>query len=269
MPKPKRPTRMLILTSVRDVGACDLNGRMISTREGPKYMMGIVEHAVRECRPRGALDGLFELAGVVTDDTAKDLRSCEYPPLPLKGKPWIHRPGLEDHFGTKIADLTVNVPSVFRSLPREDVEGRHAAKEVFESQVRKIMQDAGADVLMLDHYMARIEFLINGEFGLYGRVLNIHPAVTLAGHPFCFRGPTPTADALTHAKENAATMTGATLHLVNAEFDDGPVVHWDAPTPVHAVDTPAELRCRNYRMAKRPVFTEGMKKYRQNVFPDT
>lgn len=48
------------------------------------------------------------------------------------------------------------------------------------------------DVIVSDHYMARLDYLW-GEFGLYGRVLNIHPAVTIAGHPNCFRGKTLTA----------------------------------------------------------------------------
>jgi phosphoribosylglycinamide formyltransferase-1 len=160
----------------------------------------------------------------------------------------------------------INVPSDFRTIPKCEVASRGAAKKSYEERVFELMRKFGADVLVSDHYMAKIEFLMNGEFGLYGRMLNIHPAVTALKSPFCVRGATPTADILARAKEQP-TWTGATLHLVNEEFDDGPIVHWDAPTPVYASDTPEELRYRNYQMAKLPVFIEGMEKYVNEILP--
>lgn len=263
----KRPVRVLILTSIRDVGACDLNGCTIQTRNGPRYMMGVVEHMVRECRPSGMLGGLCELAGVVTDDTDKDLARCEYPTVSTSERQWIHPLDLQDHRKRKITGITERVPSSFRTLPKDDIKGRCVAKEAFEMSVHQVMKDADADVLLLDHYMAKIEFLISEKRGLYGRVINIHPAVTVSGHPFCFRGKTPTADAIAHACRNVETKTGATLHIVNDKFDDGPIIHWDAPTPVYADDTAPELRQRNYDMAKLPVFVAGMSKYLNEMYP--
>ena len=259
------PVRIVFLTSIRDVGADDHNGQIVLTKDGPKYMKGVVEHTVEACRPGGALYGICEIAGVITDDTEKGLAESGYPLVPTEGEQWIHPLDLEDHRGTKIVDMTLHRPSLFRALPMEDVGGRRAAKEAYEAELVATMKELGGDVLVSDHYMAKIEFLVNGTFGLYGRVLNIHPAVTLHGHPCCLRGKTPTADAITRAQSGRQTRTGATLHLVNEEIDDGPIIHWAAPTPVNPDDTPQELRLRNYRMAKLPVFTEGMIRYVHDV----
>ncbi|MDP2648413.1 MAG: formyltransferase family protein [bacterium] len=255
-----KPVRIVILTSIRDVGGDDLNGQFVPTKNGSEYMKGIVEHVVEECRPDGELHGIVELAGVITDDTAKGLAKSGYPLTPTHGELWIHPIDLRDHHGVKVVDMTRNYPSFFRTLPLDDVSGRRAAKREYEAGLLGAMEYLGARVLISDHYMAKIEYLID-EFGLYGQVLNIHPAVTQPGHPFCFRGKTPTADALARAKSGRETRTGATLHLVNSEFDDGPIVECAAETPVHADDTPQELRWRNYQMAKLPVFTRGMLKY--------
>ena len=265
MGKSTRPVRILFLTSVRDVGVDDRNGQTILTKDGPKYMKGIVEHAVEQCHPGGALHGICEVAGVITDDTEKGLIGSGYSLVPTGGEQWIHPLDLEDHRGVRIAEITFHHPSLFRALPLKDVARRREAKREYEAEVLAMMKELGVHVLISDHYMAKIEFLVNGTFGLYGRVLNIHPAVTLHGHPCCLRGKTPTADAITRAQSGRQTRTGATLHLVNEEIDDGPIIHWAAPTPVNPDDTPQELRLRNYRMAKLPVFTEGMIRYVHDV----
>jgi len=266
MEKGGKPVRILFLTSVRDVGKDDLNGRLVSTKDGPKYMKGVVEHAVHECNPDGGLHGICEVAGVVTDDTEKGLAGSGYSLVPAEGEQWIHPLDLEDHRGVRIADVTFHRPSFFRMLPLEAVAARREAKKEYEAGIVALMRKLDADVLVSDHYMAKIEHLVNGTFHLYGRVVNIHPAVTIHGNPYCFRGKTPTADAIARAKSGRVTRTGATLHLVNEKIDDGPIVHWDAPTPVSADDTPEELRWRNYQMAKLPVFIDGMKRYVHDVF---
>ena len=261
------PVRIVFLTSIRDVGADDHNGQIVLTKDGPKYMKGVVEHTVEACRPGGALYGICEIAGVITDDTEKGLAGSGYPLVPTEGEQWIHSLDLEDHHGVRIADMTFHRPSLFRALPLGAVAERHEAKKEYEGQIVAMMRELDADVMVSDHYMARIEFLVNGTFGLYGRVVNIHPAVTLHNHPYCFRGKSPTVDAIARAKGGKPTRTGATLHLVNEKIDDGPVIHWAAPTPVYPDDTPKELRWRNYTIAKLPVFTRGMKRYVHDVLP--
>lgn len=266
-----RPLRLLFLTSVRDVGECDRNGLMVYTGcrsftalyEGWEYMEGVIERTVRETFPGGALDQQFEVVGVITDDRPKDLK--DYPVLPAAGTYWLWRRNLCLPTGQRLAELTWNQPSDFRSLPRHNMTERLVAKRAFEEKVYAIMQQTGADLLVSDHYMARLEYLITAEFGLYGRVLNIHPAVTVQGHPRCFRGPTPTADAIARAVSDLTTVTGATLHLINSIIDDGPAIAYGVGTEVKANDQPQWLRWRNYQNAKLPLFIAGLRHYRSLV----
>jgi len=260
----KRPLRVLFLTSVRDIGLCDRNGLSVDTPEGPKYMQGVVEHAVRQTHGGGFLMNLIEVVGVITDDVP-DGETGDYPVLPTDEQPWIHPLSLQNPDGTLLRDLTMNVPSWFRKLPLTNTTRRAEEKLRFEKAVMAHMQEVRADVLISDHYMARIEHLVNG-LGLFGRVLNIHPAITLPNHRFCFPGMTPTADAIARARSGTAVYTGATLHLMDTIIDHGPALTYQCATPVYGTDQPEHLRARNYP-AKCRVFTQGMIHYTQNVFP--
>jgi folate-dependent phosphoribosylglycinamide formyltransferase PurN len=259
-----RPLRILILTSVRDVGKCDLNGSTIPTMYGQKYMMGLLEYIIHESKPGGKLYGVVEVAAVVTDDLPKDLVDSPYSVEPALGEQWIHPLSLEFK-GQRITTITQNIPSTFRQETKPRTKERSEAKREFEAKVLEVMKWSDADIILSDHYMCIIEHMING-FGFYGRVLNIHPAITLLKHRCCFRGATPTADALKRAWDRAEKdgvediVTGATLHLVNEEEDDGPVVYWSDATEVLSRYTPAELRLHNYRTKFR-VFENGIKIY--------
>lgn len=261
-----RPLNLMVLTSVRDTGTEDCNGSVIATPEGPRYMEGVIERLVRETAPAGALTGLVRFVGVITDDTERDMRASDYGVLPEAGRRWLHPLELTTHEGVRVADMTVNIPSAFRALPLSALEARTRAKSVFEVAVAEAMKRNGADILLSDHYMAKLEFLF-GPMGYNGRVLNIHPAVTLPGHPFCFRGKTPTADAIARARSGTPTRTGATLHIVNERIDDGPPIALIADTPVYAADEPQHLRYRNYRIAKLPLLGAGLTHYALHVYP--
>ncbi len=256
-----------ILTSVRDVGACDLNGKMVSVGSDSVYMKGIIEHIIEASFHDDTLSGCLEVVSVITDDTERDLQGSEYPVRPTEGRQWLHPLGLLDCFGKNVAVMTENIPSDFRLCPKNALAERARLKRQFEQRVLENMRAHGASILISDHYMARLEHLIGAEMGLYGRVLNIHPAVTLSGHPFCFRGPTPTTDAIRHAGKNPGTKTGASLHIVNRKIDDGPLIALTVNTPVYEDDSPELLRLRNYRDSKLPLFVEGMKHYIQRILP--
>lgn len=254
-----RPLRILFLTSVRDTGECDRNGLWVDTGAdrcitsviyGPRYMEGVIEFTARATAPEGALHGLYEIAGVITDDLERDL--TDYPVLPTPERRWL--------WPQELNLPCCNMPSTFRRLPRAALAERAAAKLAFEAAVYERFLTWRADVIVSDHYMARIEYLIT-EFGLYGKVLNIHPAITIPGHPFCFRGQTPTLDAIAQAKTGVSTMTGATLHLVNSVIDDGPAIAYLVGTSVYATDEPQWLRWRNYQQAKLPLFVNGLRHY--------
>lgn len=260
------PVRIAFLTSIRDIGADDQVGQMVPTRDGSRYMEGVIERTTKESLPGGKLHGLVEVVSIITDDRLKDLVGSGYTSEPCGWAKWIFPLGLpSDERGNKATDLVVNIPSDFRSIPKCDASLKREAKRAFEVKVLRIMKETGATTIVSDHYMAKIVHLI-GEFGLYSRVLNIHPAVTCLDSPFCVRGPTPTKDVLELAKKQPM-RTGATLHVVNEKFDDGPIIKWAAPTPVYASDEPRALRWRNYQLAKLPVFVEGMQKYATEMFP--
>ncbi len=254
---PPRPCRVLILTSIRDVGVCDRNGTHVLTPGGLRYMMGATEHLIRASLPGGALHGLIEVVSIITDDHISDLVDTGFGAAPSWGEHWIFP---TDGELTEYAARVKNIPSLFRKLPRSDRDGRVAGKLSFEQAILDEFMRVGADIVLSDHYMAKLEHLING-WGLYGRVLNIHPAVTDASRPFCFRGPTPTTDAITLAGTNPAVVTGATLHLINHVIDDGQPIMVFEGTTVNASDEPQHLRLRNYQMAKLPLLTAGLTYY--------
>ena len=263
---PKSPLRVLYLTSVRDTGTCDRNGTIIATPSGPKYMEGAIERTIATTYPGNPLHGIIEVVGIVNDDLASDMRTSDYPAAPMAGNPWIFPSDLCLPTGESAVVITHHIPSDFRALPRHAHAARRERKYQFERRVYELFTTLRADLVISDHYMARIDYLIN-DFGLFGSVLNIHPAVTIEGHPFCFRGKTPTADAIARAQSGAPTLTGATLHIVDAEIDHGPPIAYAAVTPVYPTDEPQLLRWRNYQTAKLPLLVAGLRHYALHIYP--
>lgn len=266
---PGKPVNALFLTSVRDTGSCDKNGSMVETKGGKRYMEGILERTISETRARGALGGILRVVGVITDDLERDMRGSEYPVRPEPDRLWLHGMDLRTEDGALLAgpNMTHWIPSDFRALPLRETDARIDRKREFERQVFELMGQTGADVLISDHYMARIEYLVNGTFQKFGRILNIHPAVTIPDHPFRFCGKTPTQDAIDMAKTGEETRTGATLHIIDDIIDHGPPIAFIAETPVYEDDTPQELRYRNYQQGKLPLFASGIRHYVQSIYP--
>jgi hypothetical protein len=267
--RPHEPVGIMFLTSVRDTGGDDLNGGTVKVSEGYRYMLGVVEHTINQTRRGNRLHGILRVAGIVTDDLPRDMRSLPYPVRPESGKPWIHPLNLRTEEGELVAgqDFTHWVPSDFRSLPLDATDERAERKEAFEQRVLELARQHGADVIVSDHYMARIAYMINEAYGRYGRVLNIHPAITRPDHPCRFPGKTPTRDALTQARSGQPTYTGATLHLIDPEIDHGPIIADIAETPVTPTDQPMDLRYRNYQYGKLPLFIAGMRHYIRQIYP--
>jgi folate-dependent phosphoribosylglycinamide formyltransferase PurN len=79
-----------------------------------------------------------------------------------------------------------------------------------------------------------------------GRMVNIHPALLPA-----FGGPGMYGIRVHRAVlASGATVSGATVHLVNAEYDRGPIVaQW--PVPVQPGDTPEALAARVLQVEHR------------------
>jgi phosphoribosylglycinamide formyltransferase-1 len=93
------------------------------------------------------------------------------------------------------------------------------------------------ELVVLAGYLRLVPSEVVAAFS--GRMINIHPALLPA---FGGRGM---YGARVHRAvlASGATLSGATVHLVNAEYDRGPIVaQW--PVPVRPGDTPESLAAR-------------------------
>lgn len=102
------------------------------------------------------------------------------------------------------------------------------------------LRAAGADMLVLAGYLKLIPEAVVQAF--HGRLVNIHPALLPAFGGAGMYGQRIHAAVLEHG----ATVTGATVHFVDAHYDRGPIIaQW--PVPVLPGDTPASLGARVLR----------------------
>ena len=257
---PQKPVRVLFLTSLRDIALEEYNGQSLKIEGEDYYIKGVIEKTLEETQKGGILEGLVKVVGVIVDDTESDLNG-KFPLLPQNGSKWIFPSGL------LLNDYVWNIPSLFRKLKKRDVIGRKKAKYRFENLVLAKAQEIGADIIISDSYMARIEHLYS-FLGMIGKVLNIHPGPTLLDKKYCFRGNDPVGDAIKFAKAKGGPVyTGATLHFVSPKIDDGNYIAYICNTPVCGEDNELKLMCQNYQKAKLPIFISGLKHYVLKIFP--
>jgi len=79
--------------------------------------------------------------------------------------------------------------------------------------IAQALQSAGADYVAMAGYMRMIHHPILEAFPR--RVINIHPALLPS-----FKG----AHGIIDAYEAGVKVTGVTIHFVNAEYDEGPII---------------------------------------------
>lgn len=107
-----------------------------------------------------------------------------------------------------------------------------------------MLDAAGADLLVLAGYLKLVPEAVVHAF--HGRLLNIHPALLPAFGGAGMYGQRIHAAVLEHG----ATVTGVTVHFVDAQYDRGPIIaQW--PVPVLPGDTPATLGARVLRVEHR------------------
>jgi formyltetrahydrofolate deformylase len=145
-------------------------------------------------------------------------------------------------FLVRIGELNIEAVGIVSNHPREALnltlmEGvpyhyrpvDKANKAEHEAWVRSIIEETGAELVVLARYMQ----ILSDEFSTYleGRCINIH-------HSFLpgFKGAKP----YHQAHERGVKMIGATAHYVTADLDEGPIICQDVE-PVSHADTPEDL----------------------------
>jgi len=102
----------------------------------------------------------------------------------------------------------------------------------YDRRLVSVLQQHRVDLVCLAGFMRLLSPVFVDSFP--NRILNIHPSLLPAF---------PGLDAQRQALEHGVMVTGATVHLVTAELDAGPIV-LQAPVPVLADDTVETLAAR-------------------------
>lgn len=113
----------------------------------------------------------------------------------------------------------------------------HPEPDELDGAILAALEDAGADVVVLAGYMRKLGPRTLAAYE--GRILNTHPALLPAYGGQGMYGDRVHAAVLA----DGATSTGATVHLVTAEYDEGPIVA-QAGVPVEPGDDLDALRAR-------------------------
>ena len=114
----------------------------------------------------------------------------------------------------------------------------HVLQDIADpAEWRSVLSAAGAELIVLAGYLKRVPAEIVEEWR--GRILNIHPAL-LPRHG----GPGMYGRRVHEAVlASGDTISGATVHLVTEEYDQGPILA-QTTVPVEPDDTPESLAAR-------------------------
>ncbi len=147
----------------------------------------------------------------------------------------------------RVAGVLSNVPGV-RALERAAAAGVPAGvvdhrafsdRPAFEAALLAALDAFGAEVVVLAGFMRLLTPAFLNAFPL--RTLNVHPALCPA-----FPGVNAAAQALAWG----VSVTGCTVHFVDAGTDTGPIIA-QATVPVHPDDDVARLHARIQREEHR------------------
>ncbi len=125
-----------------------------------------------------------------------------------------------------------------RGLPARHLSSRtHPSDEALDTAMTTALKDAGADWVLLAGYMKRLGPTTLKAFR--NRILNTHPALLpkFGGEGFFGRR---VHEAVLEAGE---TESGATVHLVESDYDSGPILS-QVRVPVRSGDTVEDLEER-------------------------
>lgn len=179
-------------------------------------------------------------------------------------------------YRTRIGELDMEMVGIVSNHPRDTygdlgdapfhyVPITKETKPAQERQIKAIVEDTGAELIVLARYMQ----ILSDDLAsfLSGRCINIH-------HSFLpgFKGAKPYHQA--HAR--GVKMIGATAHYVTADLDEGPIIAQDVEQITHA-DSPEAL-VRKGRDIERCVLAQAVRCHLEDrvlmngtktvVFPD-
>jgi formyltetrahydrofolate deformylase len=121
------------------------------------------------------------------------------------------------------------VATDIRDTPFHHLPVTPDTKDQQEARIRAIVEDSGADLVILARYMQ----ILSDDLAAFlsGRCINIH-------HSFLpsFKGAKPYHQAHAHGVK----MIGATAHYVTAALDEGPIIHQAVEVVTHE-DSPEDL----------------------------
>lgn len=197
--------------------------------------------------------------GQAIEDAVAELRSSFGPIARHFGMEWELLPAAQrrkvlimaskfDHclvdllYRQRIGELAMDVVAIVSNHPRETYEGTDFGKTPFyhlpvtaatkaqqEADVRRIVEETGAELVVLARYMQ----ILSDEMAawLSGRCINIH-------HSFLpgFKGAKP----YHQAHSRGVKLIGATAHYVTADLDEGPIIEQDVERISHQ-DRPEDL----------------------------
>lgn len=109
---------------------------------------------------------------------------------------------------------------------------RFPSREAFDQAVVDILRDHEVELVVLAGFMRLLSPVFVGAYS--NRIMNIHPAVLPAF---------PGLHAQKKAVEHGVRFSGCTVHFVNEECDEGPIII-QAVVPVFAEDTEESLASR-------------------------
>jgi len=152
----------------------------------------------------------------------------------------------------RIGEINMEVPAIISNHPREklttsligDIPYHHLpitkeTKPQQEAQIRKIVEETGADLVVLARYMQ----IFSDEMAKHmnGRCINIH-------HSFLpgFKGAKP----YHQAYARGVKMIGATSHYVTDDLDEGPIIAQDVEEITHA-ESPDDLVAKGRDVERR------------------
>ncbi|MGH7846676.1 MAG: phosphoribosylglycinamide formyltransferase [Candidatus Binatia bacterium] len=139
-----------------------------------------------------------------------------------------------------------------QGIPTQVVDHRvHASREAYDKVLIELLQANHVELVILAGFMRLLSPLLVNAFS--NRIMNIHPALLPAF---------PGLHVARKALEHGVRFSGCTVHFVNAECDEGPIVI-QAVVPVFPDDTEESLSARILKQEHR-IYPKAIQLYSED-----